>query len=144
VVRDGRSEPLVVALRVSCLDTNAMESATVAATVRATDLPRYSHTAVLTGSVILLALLLVVLGAGGMAAWVGWALVESLPTAGRKAAANCSQLTNRSAAVLANAGGQHPVEPCEFRATLAEGGGGAVRWALMIATGSSSRGAGRR
>jgi len=38
-----------------------------------------------------------------MAAWVGSALVESLPTAWRKAAANCSQLTKRSAAVLANA-----------------------------------------
>jgi len=54
---------------VSCLDTNAIEWARVAATVRATDLPRYGHTAVLTGGVILLALFLVVLVGLAVAWW---------------------------------------------------------------------------
>jgi len=79
-----------------------------------------------------------------MAAWVGWALVESLPTAWRKAAANCSQLTKRSAVVLATQAVASTVEACEIGALLADEGGGAVRWALMTATGWSSRGAGRR
>ena len=69
-----------------------------------------------------------------MAPWVGWALVESLPTAWRKAAANCSQLTKRSAAVLAPAVASTPSRRARSgRFSLI--GGGAVRWALMTATG---------
>ena len=69
-----------------------------------------------------------------MAAWMGWAPVESLPTAWRKDAANCSQLTKRSAAVLAKAVAT-TVQACEIGARLGDEGGGAVRWALMTATG---------
>ena len=70
-----------------------------------------------------------------MAAGVGWALVESLPTAWRTAAANCSQLTKRSAAVLAKAVASTPSKRARSGRFSLMRVGGAMRWALMTATG---------